>query len=125
MPITYVIDRILQKMTTQAVGLITFEDINHHLDGEERERALGLPELIDARNATTDLRPDQVHRLVRRTVDAAKRIPLGATALVTSDDVVFGMARMYSILLDDVAPVEVFRDCETAIRWLEHPQRNV
>jgi hypothetical protein len=49
-----------------------------------------------------------------RTVD------LGPTAIVTNDDVLYGMGRMYSVLAEGVgANAEVFRDMESATRWLE------
>ena len=122
MPITYVIDRIQQRMTTHADGLVTFADISRHLDAEERERALGLPELFDARGATTDVTSDEVRRLVRRSVEAARAFPLGPTAIVADDDLAFGMARMYSILMEDVPnSVGVFRDLGSAKRWLDRP----
>jgi len=119
MPLTYVIDRVQQRMITHADGLITFDDISRHLDAEERDRGLDLPELIDATNATTDLTSDQVRRLVQRAADTTRRIPLGPTAIVAKQDVVYGMARMYSILMEGIgAPVEVFRDVDSALRWL-------
>ncbi len=55
MPIGYLIDGIHQRMVTHANGLVTFQDVSEHLDTEERDRALGLPELFDARGATTNL----------------------------------------------------------------------
>jgi hypothetical protein len=124
MPITYVVDPILQRMTPHADGLITYQDITRHLDDEERERALGLPELFDACGATTDITADQVRRLVQRAARTARQAPLGPTAIVATNDTVFGMARMYSILMEPVAaPVGVFRDRDAAIRWLEGLQR--
>jgi hypothetical protein len=46
-------------------------------------------------------------------------VELGATAIVTTDDVLYGMARMYSILAEGVGAVsEVFSDVESATRWL-------
>jgi hypothetical protein len=46
-------------------------------------------------------------------------VELGPTAIVTTDDVLYGMARMYSILAEGVgAASEVFRDVESATRWL-------
>ena len=119
MPLTYVIDRVQQRMITHADGLITFDDISRHLDAEERDRGLDLPELFDATSATTDLTSDQVRRLVRRAADTTRRIPLGPTAIVAKQDVVYGMARMYSILMEGIgSPVEVFRDVEAALKWL-------
>jgi len=47
-------------------------------------------------------------------------VDLGPTAIVTNNDVVFGMARMYSLLAESVgAAAEVFRDLESATRWLD------
>ena len=119
MPIQYVIDGIDQRVLTHADGLVTFQDLSQHLDAEERDRGLGLHELFDARGATTNVTAEQVRMLVQRAADTLRRIPLGPTAIVATDDVVFGMARMYAILTDEAgARVEVFRDVESANRWL-------
>jgi hypothetical protein len=119
MAITFVIDRFRQRMLTQADGVVTFEEVNRHIDEEERARALDLPELIDARGAKTDITPEEVRRLIRRTAHIARTMPLGRTAIVTTDDMAFGMARMYSILTERLgAAVEVFRDLDSAERWL-------
>ncbi len=107
-------------MLTRADGLVTFDEIARHLDIEEAERGLDLPELFDARGAITNVTADQVRRLVARAHAAAQRLPLGPTAIVTDDDYFFGMARMYAILAEHVgAPVEVFRDVEDALDWLD------
>jgi hypothetical protein len=120
MPITYVIDRLHQRMLTHASGLITFRDINGHLDQEERERGLDLPELVDARGATTDLTSEQLRHIVQRLMRLMRTIPLGPTAIVANDDTLFGMARMYSLLVEhDGISVDVFRDIDSASQWLE------
>ena len=120
MPIQYVIDGIHQRVLTHADGLVTFQDLSEHLDAEERDRGLGLHELFDARGATTNVTADQVRMLVQRAADTVRRIPLGPTAIVATDDVAFGMARMYAILTEQAgARVEVFRDVESANRWLQ------
>jgi hypothetical protein len=121
MAITSVIDRLSQRMVTHADGIVTFHDVNRHLDDEERQRGLDLPELIDARGATTDLTSAQIRRLVQRAAQLVRTIPLGPTAIVTTDDTLYGMARMYSILGERVGvAVEVFRDVAAAERWLHH-----
>ena len=119
MPITHVIDRVRQRMFAQANGLITFEDLNAHLDAEERERGLDLPELFDARGASTNVTPAQVRQLVNRAHTTLHKGPLGPTAIVVTDDMAFGMARMYAILGNPLGiVVEVFRDIESAEQWL-------
>ena len=120
MPIYYVIENLPRHILTRANGLVTFHDVCQHLDAEERDHALDLPELFDARGATTDLTAGQVRSLAQRARGALQDKPLGPTAIVATDDVAFGMARMYAILTELVgARVEVFRDVESANRWLQ------
>jgi len=100
--------------------LITFRDINGHLDQEERERGLDLPELVDARGATTDLTSEQLRHIVQRLMRLMRTIPLGPTAIVANDDTLSGMARMYSLLVEhDGISGDVFRDIDSASQWLE------
>jgi hypothetical protein len=118
-PIQYSIDRN-NRLLTRADGMVTFEEIDAHLDLEQLNRDLDRPELIDARNATTDLMPAQVRQLVLRAADMLRVVKLGPTAIVTTDDVIYGMARMYSVLAEAVGDrTEVFRDLESAARWLD------
>ena len=119
MPISHVIDRFRQRMFTQASGLVTLEDLNAHLDAEERERGLDLPELFDATGVSTNVTPAQIRQLVNRAHATLRKGPLGPTAIVVTDDVAFGMAQMYAILTRPLGiVVEVFRDVESAERWL-------
>jgi len=119
--IHYVHDRVQDRLITTAEGLVTFDDLTAHLDMEEHNRDLGRAELIDARTATTNVTASQVRRLAQRAADMLARAPLGPTAVVTTNDVAFGMARMYSVFAGSAgAIVEVFRDVEAAKAWLEH-----
>ena len=107
-------------MLTRADGVLTFHDLNAHLDVEQRNRDLHRAELIDARGATTDITTAQVRRLVQRAADMLRNVDLGPTAIVTTNDVAYGMARMYSILVEGVgANTEVFRDMASANAWLQ------
>jgi hypothetical protein len=120
MPISHAIDRTLGRMHTLAEGLVTFDELNTHLDIEALERGLELPELFDARGAITNVTADQVRRLVARAHATSQTRALGPTAVVTDNDHFYGMARMYAILCEHVgAPVEVFRDVEAALEWLD------
>ena len=120
MPIRYAVDHLRGRLLTHADGIVTFHDINAHLDLEQRDRDLDRPELIDARGAITDLTPEQIRRLVQRAVNMLRVVELGPTAIVTDDDVTFGMARMYSILAESAGvAAEAFRDLESATRWLD------
>lgn len=120
MPIRYTVDPVQHRLLTHADGVVTFHDINAHLDVERRNRDLNRAELVDARGATTDLTLEQVRQLVQRAASMLSDGELGPTAIVTSNDVVFGMARMYSILADGVGVrTEVFRETQQAIAWLD------
>jgi hypothetical protein len=119
MPIRYSTDPVNRRLVTRADGVVTFAEINAHLDVEQRNRDLDRPELIDARGATTDLTTQQVRQLVQRAANMLRLVELGPTAIVTTDDALNGMARMYSILAEGVGAVsEVFSDVESATRWL-------
>ncbi len=120
LPIRYTVDHLRGRLLTHADGIVTFHDINAHLDLEQRDRNLERLELIDARGAITDVTPEQIRRLVQRAVSLLGVVELGPTAIVTYDDVTFGMARMYSILAESAGvAAEVFRDLESATRWLD------
>jgi len=121
MAITYTLDRPARRMYTRAEGVLTLPELEEHLDVEERERALGYAELFDARGARTDLTPADVRRLVERAREAhAGGLVVGPTAVVADNDVVYGMARMYALLAEfENAPVEVFREVEPALEWLD------
>jgi len=119
MPITFIVDRMRRRMISHADGVVTFADLDEHLNAEERERAVGLPGLIDASDASTDVTTQQVERLVYRAASMSRRMPLGPTAIVVQDPPAFGMARMYSILMERIAAVGVFRDRASADNWLD------
>ena len=120
MPIRYSVDRSRGRLLTHADGIISFHDINAHLDVEQREHNLDRPELIDARGARTSLTAVQIRQLVQRAANMLRVVELGPTAIVTDDDMVFGMAQLYSRLAErDGIAAEAFRDIESANRWLD------
>jgi len=107
-------------MWTHAEGLITSSDISVHLDAEARDHGVDLPELVDARAASTDITPSQVRQLVNQVFELAREHPFGPTAIVATNDVAFGMARMFSMLVERFGvTIEVFRDRPAAEAWLD------
>ena len=121
MPVTYEIDSSRHLVRTLASDLVTYRELERHLAEEEHDDdAVGLAEVIDARGATTDLTTEQVRRLVARTDALVRKGHFGALAIVTDNDVAFGMARMYQLLCEMSLPVriEVFRELEPALAWL-------
>jgi CRISPR/Cas system CSM-associated protein Csm2 small subunit len=119
-PIRYSLDRVHRRLVTHADGVVTFHEINAHLDMEQRNRDLEVPELFDARGATTDLTADQVRHLVDRATHMLRVAELGATAIVTTNAALYGMARMYALLASRAGvPAEAFGEVAAASRWLD------
>jgi hypothetical protein len=120
MPIVTEFDAARKRLRTTATGVISLADLFAHLDSEEADKHLAAPELIDARGATTKLTTPELRQLISRMRDYASHAALGPTALVTDNDVVFGMARMYSVLIEEFdARFFVFRSLADAERWLD------
>jgi len=120
MPIRYWIDRDNGRLMTVADGEVTFRDITAHLDVEQESRDLDRAELIDARAASTNITADEVRSLVQRASDMLRTVQLGPTAIVTTNDVLFGMSRMYGIRAESLGiDAAAFRDMEAASRWLD------
>ena len=78
--------------------------------------------LVDLRQVTDfEASSEDVKTRATRNHDD-KRLNASRIAIVTSSDLVFGMSRMYAILMED-APitVRVFRNMEDAMTWLGNP----
>jgi hypothetical protein len=118
--ITYVLDRGRRRMRARAEGLVTYAEVVAHLDAGERGAAAGYDELFDATGATTDLTADQVRALALRARALRQKGPLGAVAVVATNELAFGLARMYALLCETVgAPAGAFRTVAPAEEWLD------
>jgi hypothetical protein len=110
---------------TTAEGLVSFEEIQKHLDKEASDHLLGYREIIDASNASTNVTLEEVRHLVARLQTIAHRGDFGPTALVTTNDVVFGMGMMASVLseLRGGPAIGVFRSFDKGLDWLVQASR--
>jgi hypothetical protein len=122
MPLRFTYDHQVKILFTTAEGLMSFAEIQKHLDEETGAKALGYREIIDASAASTNLTPDQTRELVRRLETMLRNGPLGPTAVVTTNDFLFGMARMLAILCElwSGPKIAVFRASCEALDWLDH-----
>jgi len=120
MPIDFIYDEANDILLATATGLVTFAELRKHLNRESTARALGYREIFDASSATTDMTSDQVRALVSIMNDLMKRGPFGPTAVVTKNDLVYGMARMIEILAELAGgpSIRVFRMLDEAKQWL-------
>jgi hypothetical protein len=107
-------------MRARAEGLVTYAQVVALLDAGKRGGAAGYDELFDATGATTDLTADQVRALALRARAMRQQGPLGAVAVVATNELAFGLARMYALLCEAVgAPAEGFRTVAQAEQWLD------
>jgi hypothetical protein len=120
MPIHSRIDEAHRRLYTRAEGLVTFAEMRAHVRMDLSPDAATYGELIDCSGATTDVSGDEIRQLARerQRVDAQQRRP-GPVAIVATDNVFFGMLRMYDTLTDRVRPIRVFRDSREAEQWLD------
>jgi hypothetical protein len=123
MPISFTHDAALKILFTTAHGLVTFSDIQNHVNQETNGYSTSHRELIDASLATTDLTADQSRELVQLIKCMAQKRSFGPTAIVTANDMVFGMASMIAILseLQGGPLIGVFRTFDEGLKWLLRP----
>ena len=126
MPIDYRIDTKLGVIFTSANGVLTDQDLLQHKRRllEDPQFRAGLAELSDVRNVDRlDVTPEGIRRFAQQ--DAADATTLGdyKLAIVASEPVVFGMARMYQARTSEaLSNVMVFRTVSEARVWLAVPE---
>ena len=122
MPIRFTLDPTLNILITTLEGLISFDDIEKHLDEEAERGFLRYPEICDATEASTNLTDDQARAIVARLRDMSRSGAFGATAFVTHNDVFFGMVMMIKILseLRGGPRIGVFRSIVAGLEWIAH-----
>jgi hypothetical protein len=120
MPIHFHYDPEVGILFTRADGLLTFDEILRHLNEERDAKSIAHPEVFDATQAHTESTPDQVRLVVQRMLDMHRKGAFGPTAVITNDDVVFGMARMLAILseLGGGPAIQAFRTFNEGLDWL-------
>ena len=119
MPITARVDQTNNRLHSLASGILTYGDVRYHLEETRRLEAPGYPDLFDARGAETDMTVSQIQSLASISGEMFKRGELGATAIIVTGQVLFGMTRMYERLnADYISPVHVFLELPPAEAWL-------
>ncbi|MEI8014653.1 MAG: hypothetical protein WCH20_07410 [Nitrospira sp.] len=119
MPCAYTIDLARSLVLSRGWGEITDRELLAHVHAltADPRFARNFHQLADLRDVT-DVRitASCIREMVRLN-------PYGTgarRALVVTNDVVFGMARMYQILSDESPDeFEIFRKLDDALRWLE------
>jgi hypothetical protein len=122
MPISYQIDEARRLVLTTASGALTDSDIlrlKARLVADPKWKP-GMRELSDVRLIDRlEVTADGVRQMMMRDECHAAALASYRLAIVVSHQVVYGMARMYQMLTEQIVPdVRVFRDMEEAKRWL-------
>jgi hypothetical protein len=118
-PISYRIDEARKRIYTRGEGLVNYEDLRAHMFSEAGEPAASYSELVDVSDATTDVTPEEIRHLASARRAIAQRQQPGPVAVVATDEMFFGMMRMYHMLTDQVRPLRVFSSVQEAERWLD------
>ena len=120
MPINFQYDPDVGILVTRAEGLLTFDGILRHLNEERKADGVAHPEVFDATQARTNSTAEQVRVVVQRMIEMHRQGAFGPTAVITNNDVVFGMASMLGILSDlgGGPKVQPFRTFNEGLDWL-------
>jgi hypothetical protein len=126
MPIHFHYDPDVGILFTRAEGLLAFDEILRHLNEERKAKGIAHPEVFDATEARTVATEEQARVVVQRMIDMGRQGAFGPTAVITTNDVVFGMARMLAILsaLGGGPEVQAFRTFDEGLDWLVRMKRN-
>lgn len=120
MAISYEVDRERGRVRTRIEGPVTTADVADHVERFVREGLIGLPDLIDAREARG---PGWFGADVRKAADLVTTVSeagaFGPRAIVVSSTAAFGMVRMLSVLVASRVRLEAFRELAAAEQWLE------
>ncbi|MBI1372274.1 MAG: hypothetical protein GC159_05875 [Phycisphaera sp.] len=122
MPIDYVTEISLGLSRMTVSGRVIFADLESLVRRQlnDPDYALCSRELVDARDVTPDVTSDELRRYAELIARHNGSLPKTRTAIVTNDDLTFGLARMYSGMVESTGrEVEVFRTIADAERWLE------
>jgi hypothetical protein len=123
MPVTVTVDHAQRRVLVRCSGVVTYADIESHVQIEEPHAEVTHSGLVDLRGCGTDMSVDEVRALAYRIHTRWSHRYRGPTAIVADDDVMYGMARLFATLSEVTGngispPIEVFRDIEDAEQWL-------
>ena len=122
MPIRYDIDHQNRLVLTVASGVLTDSELLEHKRklSRDQEFEAGMAELSDVRGVDQlDVTPEGVRTFVAQDAKDAARFRDYKLAIVASEDLVFGMARMYQTLTaNNNSNVAVLRSIAQARAWL-------
>lgn len=120
MPLRWTISHPDRLVTAIAEGPVGVTDIEAYLDDIVVSDAMPYRKLFDALAGTSALSDDDMMALGARMRAYPKiDLKIGPLAVVAGSDTVYGLARLFGALADVDRPFKIFRDVETARKWLD------
>jgi hypothetical protein len=124
MPIVYTRDEKHRRLHAVGSGVITADDVWRFIEAQHASGAWTYGTLVDARESRSDLSAQETQAIVARIAALSVPEPRGPVAVVGRDPVVFGMARMHSILAENHGlEIAAFMDIAEAEAWLAEQSR--
>ncbi len=121
MPVEYRIDVDTGLIETRCFGEMTFEEVLEHFQevGSEERLPERMDVLLDLSAVTNVPDSGQLRDVVDGLELLERRVLWGRCAMVVSDDLMYGMFRMFEAFTDQLFRSSyVFRDREEARAWL-------
>lgn len=113
-------DDLRRRLVVRAEGEVSFAQLATFLETQLEQGAWDYAVLHDARQATTDLRPEDSRLLLTATQRTAQGRARGPVAVVTCDERVSEVVRLHAAMAREAGfRMAVFRDLESAEAWLE------
>jgi hypothetical protein len=125
MPIPYEIDGARQRIHTRCVGDVTLPEVIAHFRALEADRRLPthLDVILDFRELTTYPDSGQLQSIAIEIRQLLAKIAWGRCAVIGATDLAFGIGRMFEMMTEpSFRSTTVFRDLDSAIRWLDAPE---
>jgi hypothetical protein len=118
MPASYEIDAQRRLVLSRGWGVLTDEDLIDHY-----ERLRADPDLDPTYAQLIDLREVERFATAGVTIELVARLrvfaPGARRAVIASEDVAYGMARMFASFAESQdQQIEVFRDARAAVDWV-------
>ena len=122
MPIFYRIDKARRLVLSTSSGAFTLADALSHQEklSADPDFDPSFSQIADLTNSTQfDISPDEIRQLARRNIFS----PQSRRALIVSNDLAFGLARMFEILRENLGEsgIRVFRSLDEALNWALTP----
>lgn len=128
MPVEYFVDEVKDLLVTTVSGVVTNDDTVAYMEqlvGDPLYRS-GMDGLVftDAIERF-EVTATAIEIATRIAVDAEQRFSGSRWAVIASQDLVFGMTRMFELSRDPESyEVRVFRESGPAIEWLQASASN-